>query len=54
MAQIRVFKVFTCFDFKKVSKNEKRSEIGFVFFCLLFYKLLVYRQTNEDFETFSG
>ena len=36
---------------KVFSKNENMPVIGFVFFCLLFYKLFVYRQTNEDSET---
>ena len=51
MARIKAFEVPNIFWLKKIQKKPKNS---FVFFCLLFYKLIVYRQTKEDFETFSG
>ena len=52
MAQIKVFWSFQhVLTLKKFSESKNKSEIGFVFFCLLFYKLFVYRQTNEDSET---
>ena len=51
--KLKLLKSPTTLDFKSVFKKWSQVKIGFVFFCLHFYKSLVYMQTKEDFEIFS-